>query len=255
MRLPNFKNVWGASRFTLHERRGVGIIAVLLIVSVLSLMGGVIAMFVATGSVAKTNDLAKEQSFGLIHAGFEYALERIDGGFDPNGDTRTLGNGTFTINYTPGSFITVNSSVAAMQGTSGPSFRINAPAGGGAAACLVVDTASAVLGGSGNRDILEITLRNNCQSGSITIASMTLAWTPTSSATVRRIRINGSDVYNSGSGTANGVLINTTDVTIPTCTTYALNFIRFSTGMTGKTFTITFTMTDATTKVVTVGPL
>lgn len=235
--------------------QGVGIIAILLIVSVLSLMGGVITMLVATGSVAKTNDLVKEQSFALVNAGLEYAFERIDGGANPNGETRNLGNGSFTISYTPGSTVTVNTSVSAMQGTANSSFSVTAPSGGGgAAACLVVDTAAASIGGGGNKDLLGITLRNNCQGVSITIASMTVAWTPLTSATVRTIRINGSNVYNSPSGTASGVPINITDVTIPTCTTQNLDFIRFSANMSGKTFTITFTMSDATTKVVTTGP-
>lgn len=244
-----------ARRMTHHARRGVGIIAILLIVSVLSLMGGVITMLVATGSVAKTNDLVKEQSFALVNAGLEYAFERIDGGANPNGETRNLGNGSFTISYAPGGTVSVNSSVSAMQGMANPSFSVTAPSGGGgAAACLVVDTTAADVAGAGNKDLLGITLRNNCQSTAITIASMTVAWVSSSSATVRVIRINGSDVYNNSTGTANGVPINITDVTIPTCTTRNLNFIRFSANMTGKTFTITFTMTDATTKVVTTGP-
>lgn len=212
-------------------------------------------MLVATGSVAKTNDLVKEQSFALVNAGLEYAFMRINGGFDPNGDTRTLGNGSFTVSYTPGGTVSVNSSVSAVQGTASPTFSVTAPSSGSAAACLVVDTSAASVGGGGNKDLLGITIRNNCQGVSITITEMTVAWAPLTSATVRTIRINGSNVYNSPSGTASGVPINITDVAIPACTTRNIDFIRFSANMSGKTFTVTFTMSDATTKVVTVGPL
>ena len=45
--------------------KGVGIVAVVMIVAVLSVMGAVVTLLVATGAISKTKDLVREQSFGL----------------------------------------------------------------------------------------------------------------------------------------------------------------------------------------------
>lgn len=124
---------------------------------------------------------------------------------------------------------------------------------------LIVDKSAYALGGTGSRDILGLTLAN---SGLVplTIDKMTVSWTGNSTRTMIGIRIGSTTVWsNTGPGTplaaqSSGGTVDIQDVTIPiggALITTPVTFIRFSGSMTGSTFTITFTMSDGSTKVVT----
>lgn len=230
------------------KNKGMGIVGVLLIIVLLSAMGGVIAMLVATGSVAKTNELVREQAKSLIDAGFEYALKQIDSGANPDGQTRNLGKGQFTVGYDTGTgTITVNSSVSGLEGASTPNYSIQGPVGGSMGDCLVVTTSGAYL--SASKLILQgITIRNNCLAP-VTIASMTTSWTPSMMEQLSSITINGNIVYGPPqSPLLSGAIADITDVTIPNCTTIPLTNITFNSSMDNKNFTLLFTMSDGTTK-------
>ena len=229
-------------------KRGVGLVAVVIIMAVLSVIGAAVSLLVATGAVSKTDELARDQAFGLIHGGFEYAFKRIDDGADPNGNTRNLGAGSFTVTYTPGSLVTIASTVSAMQGNASQNFSVTAPSGGNAS-CLVVNTAGAFWENS-NRRIAGMTVQNTCAIP-ITINGMTVGWNnalPSQKTT--RIRINNGNEYNRPAAQAATSCTAATPFTsriIPATTTYTLT-IEFNTARNGKLFTIIFYMTDGTTK-------
>ncbi len=130
------------------------------------------------------------------------------------------------------------------------SFSVSSVAGGGgggAASLLQINATGSSLGGSGSRDILGITLTNTSPSSSIRLDYFTISVTG-GSKTLDQMRINGSDVWttNTSIGTT-PVTLNMNNVTIPASTTRALNFIRWTSGMSGRIVTLSFIMSDATT--------
>lgn len=227
--------------------RGVGIVAVMLIVMVLTLMGGVIASIVASGALGRTNDLVRERSFALVHAGFEYALKRISEGANPDGQMKTLAGGQFTVGYQAGGLITVTSDVTALQGHANPSFSIQGPdAQGSMGQCLVVNTSGWYLSNV-NKDLSGLTLQNNCQTP-ITIASMVVSWNPANNRRLRQVRIASSTIYSSSTGVLSGTPVNVTNYTISNCTTHVLSYLRFDNAVTNTNFTIQFIMSDGSSK-------
>ena len=231
-----------ARRSSAGGQRGVGIVAVMMIVVALSLMGAVITMLVATGAVAKTNDLVREQAFYLANAGFEYALMRQSQGLDSNG-TYNLGNGTFTIDYAQGGLITVSSSVNSMMGASAQTYTIQGPPKQSMGDCLVIGTSGAKLA-SGNTQLTGVTLKNQCSSP-ITIASMTVSWSPAISERMTQISIASATVYNNSSGLSSGSAADITDKTIAAGSTVSLDAVTFNGSVNGKNFTLLFSMSDA----------
>jgi phage tail sheath gpL-like len=117
---------------------------------------------------------------------------------------------------------------------------------------LIVGTSTAVLANS-NLDVTGITL-TNATSSAITVGKMTVTWT-NAARKISQILINGTTVWSSvGPGTPtstqlSGVLLDIQDIVLAAATTTPLTRLRFDGAMTGNTFTITFTMGDATTKV------
>ncbi len=232
-----------------NNSRGIGIVAVMIIVVMLSLIGGVIATVVATGSVAKTNDLVREQAFGLVQAGLEYALKRLDDGADPDGDTRYLGRGQFTVDYNSETgVIIIHSNVSGLQAASSPSFSIQGPTSGNMADCLTVDVSGAYLQSWSLDRLRGLTLQNTCN-GDVTITSMTVSWSPDSGERMTQIRIEGDNVYTiSQPALRSGVFADIIDTVIPACSSFSLDWIRFNSNMDNKNFTLVFTMSDGTTK-------
>ncbi len=227
--------------------RGVGIVAVMLIVMVLTLMGGVIATIVASGALGRTNDLVRERSFALVHAGFEYALKRISEGVNPDGQVKALAGGEFTVGYQGSGLITVTSDVTSLQGQANPTFTIQGPTSQGSMGnCLVVSTSGWYLSNV-NKDLNGLTLRNGCQVP-ITVASMVVSWNPAGTRRLLQVRIQNSTVFNLSQGIPSGSLADIADHAIPACTTHALTHLRFDGAMTGTNFTIQFNMLDGTSR-------
>lgn len=230
------------------SQKGVGIVAVILIVAMLSLMGLTITTLVATGSVSKTNDLVREQAFGLAQAGLEFALMRIQEGVNPDGYTRNLGNGQFTVNYDPSGVITVHPLVSALYGSAAPTFAIQGPAASGTLlnSCLVVDTATALIGGAGDNTLSGITMLNNCLAA-LNITGMSMDWRPDLTANYTEIVMGGTSVW-SGTGGQNTVVNFDTPYNIAECTTVPLTSISYSANMSGENFDLYFLLSDGSTK-------
>ena len=116
---------------------------------------------------------------------------------------------------------------------------------------LVVSTSSSSVGGGGNRYLYGLTVNNN-GSSTITWTSAIVSWSPNGSEKMQRIRVDNSNVWTNWSGLNSGSTADISDVAINASQTLNVNFLRFSTNMTSKAFTIQFIMNDASVK--TVGP-
>ncbi|MFH1830843.1 MAG: hypothetical protein ABH871_08740 [Pseudomonadota bacterium] len=232
---------------SLKNSRGVGIVAVLLIVLLLSLIGGVVITFVAAGAVSKTNDLVREQALGLITAGFEYSLKRMQEGFDPNGDVKTLGNGQFMVDYDGGTgVITITSDVSAMQAHANPQFAIQGPTSSNMADCLKVKVGDRYLSNF-NKRLRGITLQNTCNAP-VTVTGMTVSWGPIGSEYMSCIRLGGTDVYNDSLGVPSGTTVNITNHIISPCSSHHLDYVNFTLPVPDSNFSLQFHMIDDTTK-------
>ena len=120
-----------------------------------------------------------------------------------------------------------------------------------AADLLMVNTATAATGGSGNSDIRNLSIQNATNSNTVTIARMIISWN--NSRTLRIIRINGGNRWTGNlSSPANA---NITDFTLNTTpTVYAVNYLRFSGNMNGAKISVQFIMTDGLSKTLEVFP-
>lgn len=117
---------------------------------------------------------------------------------------------------------------------------------------LVVNILGAIIsGGQGDR-LAGITLENT-SSSDLTIDRMTISWSGGSATNFTRIRIDNNNVWTTSA--ANGTEVDITDIIIPAGTTYDLTEIRFDDAILGSTISITFTISDGSTKTVNVIPL
>lgn len=121
--------------------------------------------------------------------------------------------------------------------------------------CLTVNTASAARGGTGNVDLVGITLQNSC-SADIGITALTVSWSADATRRTTEISIDSVIRFTSGSGNASGVQADfgTNDVYRQDgLGTFALNYIRFNIAILGgQSFTLDFAMADGTTNTTTV---
>jgi hypothetical protein len=132
-------------------------------------------------------------------------------------------------------------------GDSNNTFRITSVAaggGGGQSAALVIDARSAALA-SGNRNIVNDTVRNNSASA-ITVNQATITWTKTPK-TLQELVVNGV-IWWSGSASSSPAVISIANRTIPANTTYPITRIRFNSSVAGDSgVTISFRFSDNTT--------
>ncbi len=205
---------------------GIVLLAVLMLI-----VFGTIAIFGLTRFVIQREGQSLERrynisSFNHSQAGIHYSIFNYR-----NRDLTTQGSfvrGTF-------SFVT------------GFSFSV----GGNMANFLMVNTNAAAAGGAGNVDLLNLRIQNAQRSNAVVIASMNVTWTGGTNLTI--IRINATNVWTGSS--ASPATCDITDFTLNTTPTeYAVNYLRFSGSMVGQTVTITFNMTDGTSRTVTALP-
>ena len=109
---------------------------------------------------------------------------------------------------------------------------------------LSVDISAANIAGSGDIDLMGITITNTGTS-TITWDRVVVSWSPTSPARrLQRIDVAGSTVWTGN--VASGSNQNMTDVPLTAGQTQAIDFFRFNGDMSGRTFTIRFVMGDGT---------
>lgn len=218
-----------------------------MMMTTLAVMGMAVTYFVATGAVSKTNELAREQAFGLVQAGFEYALMQANSGTNPNGHVRNLGQGQFSVQYQDTGLITITSSVNSMQGTASLSYSIQGPPIGSMKDCLIVDVSGANLSGGGT--ILQgLTVRNNCN-GIINISGMTVTWNPAVGERMTGITIGGTAVYANPTGVTSGTAVTFgSPYAMSACGAAIAMSITFNSSMVGRNFTLLYTMSDSSSR-------
>ena len=108
--------------------------------------------------------------------------------------------------------------------------------------CLLIDDLSVTIGGPSNTELQDIVLKRSCLNA-VTIDKMTVSWTPDLFEKVRRVTIQGVDVYDDFDGAASGEQFDIDDSTISTSA--VIDAIAFSSDMSGKTFVITLHFTDS----------
>jgi hypothetical protein len=125
-----------------------------------------------------------------------------------------------------------------------------------AAQSLTISTTSAAIGGAGNKELQGITIQNTGDAD-ITIDKITVTWS--NGQDIEEIDIDGSDAWkHNGAGDPAGRQPTGTELDIVDQVLVSggaaldMDKIKFDGDMTGDTFTITFTMSDATTKQTTV---
>lgn len=228
------------------SKKGFTTLAALLTLLSLMAMGGVIAFLAASGQESRINHLTSVQAFYVTQAGIEYALrKKYEGGSDVISPAVNFGEGSFQSSKS-GIILTVTGTV----GNAVRSYKIDSPT---ESDCFDVDVNSANLVDDDTR-ITNILTRKSCGS-SITIDKMTLTWEnliPV--ATLIKIRIENSNVYNDPSGgTTTGNEIDITNYTIDNEATHVITFIEWNNAIDASGIVnITFTMTDDSTKTVTV---
>ena len=134
--------------------------------------------------------------------------------------------------------------------------------GGGGSTCgtqaddLSVDISGANIGGGGNKELRGVTVENTDTSGScdITIDKITLTWT--NGQLIEEIKIEGTRIFkHNNEGTPDGkqptgTELDVVDYIISSGNTDTIDKFKFNGNMTGDTFTITFTMGDGSTEVI-----
>jgi len=205
----------------IKKRRGIALIAAIMLIVFIST--AVLALSVFIVSWYKQID-AEEREARCIYnamAGVNYAI------WNYRANSSALTNGTSNID-------------------ANNSFTVSTVSGGGAAANLVINATASSLSGNG-RDVLNVTLTNNSLASSITLAQV-IIYIDSGTKILDAIRINNSNVWtnNTNIGTT-PVTLNMTDVVIPANTTRAVNRIRWTTSMAGRTVYWRFIMSDAST--------
>lgn len=233
-------------RFSEKGQRGFTVLGVLIAIGILSAMGAGMAVMIATNQSTRTQQLYMDQAFYNSQAGLEFALGQIlDSGSSSTSFSRDFGGETIAVTRAS-NLIEVSTS----KWQASANYSITDPNPPTAAACLDVDQSSKAVS---TVNVTGLVLSRNAScTDSLTIQTMTLTWQPDNSETIRRIRIDGSNVYNSGTGQASGTTVDITDKTISDYSNHTINFLRWNTTITNHDFILVFNMSDGSSKTVNV---
>lgn len=219
--------------------RGVSIIGTLFTLIILGVMGAALVSLVATDQESRMKLIHRERAFYAMQAGLEWALREIKEGGYPVQTFKSLGtNATFTVAITPATR-TITS-----QGASGPVVNTHSITTSQLGSdCLTIDVRHAAAGGAGNNELRGVTVTKTCLNA-VSIDALTLSWSPNAAERVRAVSIGGVEVYNDATGTLSGTSTNITDKKITVSSDVAIDYIRLSASVVGKTFNLTLGLTD-----------
>ncbi len=210
----------------IKNKKGLALIATVMLIvfvsiAVLGLTTFIVQWFKQLDAQERQSRCVYNAMSGVNYAIYRYRVDATlaSGPFDVGGDA----NNNFTLSTT----------------SSG---------GGGAAANLVINATASSRGGSGNKDILGVTLTNTSLTSSIILDQMVM-YVSNSSESLDQIRINNVTVRNSKDtiDTTSRTLDLTTNVTIPANTTITINYIRFTNSFDPTSLYLGFIMTDLST--------
>ena len=227
------------------SQRGISIIAAVFTLIILGIFGVAVVSLVSTEHELRAGQLSEDWAFYNVQAGLEFAIREIDQGGYPIVSDKTFGKGTFSVvvNYDEISQreIVVTGKIGLIQKEHQISYT---PFG---ADCLDVNSVAAVLSGLGNTDLVGVTLQKICNDA-LTIDKIIISWEVNAGEKVTQVSIGSIDVWIDPLGVASGSIIDIVDTKLDTAAVYPLNFIRFTSDMSGVTMTIQFIMTDSSIK-------
>lgn len=223
------------SKYLFRDSRGMSIIGTMLTLIVLGVMGATIVGLVATEQETRKLCLWRERAFYSVQAGLEYVLREINQGGYPIVTDKQFADATFTSSIDP------DPRKITVTGEAGDAARTHSITTDLLAKdCAAINASGAALGGSYQNELTGIVVNQTCLMA-VNMDKMTISWTP-SYGTVRRIRINGQDVYDESVGLESGQQIDITDsrfsVQVP------INTIVFSNSMADTSIDIAITFTD-----------
>lgn len=227
---------------TTFNDRGISTIAAALTLLILAAMGAVLTYMVAAGSVGRMNHLSGSQALYVTMAGIEYGVKKVYEQEDENVPSPgiSFGEGSFIVSRS-GRTITVT-------GTVGDAVRVYSVDSPTEADCTVIDTSSINLTHGGKR-IQGVNFRKICLT-STTVDKMQLSWVPDNGEKIKQIKIENTTVYTNPLGASSGTLLETTDYTSTTGNNNVINWFEFSADIEGKEITLSFIMSDESTKTV-----
>ncbi|HPW45608.1 MAG TPA: hypothetical protein PKU96_04475 [bacterium] len=220
--------------------KGVSIIGTLFTLIILGVLGAALVALVSMDQESRMKSIKREYAFYAVQAAFEYALREIKEGGYPIVNNKVLGQAKFTTGIAPlQRKITAVGVASDVQRTH--SITTDLLAGD----CAEIDISGAVVGGSSGNELQNVVIDKTCLNA-INIDKMTFSISPNLGETVRGIRIDGIDVYDDMSGISSGSPIDILDYRITGSA--VVNFIKFSSGISGKTIDISVTFTDSSAK-------
>ncbi|MBT3182321.1 MAG: hypothetical protein HN337_07440 [Deltaproteobacteria bacterium] len=224
----------------LMNERGISIIGTIFTLIILGVLGTALVAMVSMDQESRMRSIKREYSFYAVQAGFEYALREIKEGGYPLAQNKALDDASFTnaLDCASRKITVVGSSDDTSKTHSITTSQVSSD-------CLTINTAGASVGGASGNEIHGLVLTKTCLNA-VTVDQITLVWTPEAGETVRLVRIGGVDVYDDFTGVASGVPVDITDTKITGSS--SIDYIRFSSGISGTSVTMTCTMSDSCTK-------
>ncbi len=219
------------------NRRGVSIIGTVFTLIILGVMGAALVAIVAMDQESRMVSIRRERAFYAVQAGLEYALREIKEGGYPIVANTAIGEASFTTTIDAGAH---RITVVGAEGTNRRTHSITTSLLAGD--CAAIDVSGASVGGIGNDEVQNILITQSCLNA-VRLESMTLSWVSDVGERLRRVQIDGINVYDDPFGIASGETVDVEDVRIVGAAT--INAIEFSSSVTGKTVSITLTFTDA----------
>lgn len=236
MSIVNPKTIMTLLRVSGNDR-GISIIGTVFTLIILGVLGAALISLVAMEQESRMRSIHREYGFYAVQAGFEYALREIKEGGYPIVTDKALEHGAFTT--------AIDASLRKITaiGIAGDvrrTYSITTDLLG--MDCMRVDTSGVVVGGPSGNQLQNISLTKECLNA-VTIDAMTFEWTPDLGEEIRRIRINGVDVYDDLNGASSGDVIDIADTRI--VGTAVIEVVEFNAGISGKNLTLALTFTDS----------
>jgi hypothetical protein len=228
--------------------KGFIALGVVFCMGILSVLSFALANYTASNQATRNNQFYMDQAFASAHAAFEYAMRQIKVEGNPSSIPVRHFADTTLAPIRAGTKV----SVATSKSIASNSFSITDPTPPGQANCLLVDVSGANWSNS-HKTLTGITFaRDPSCSSTLTITSMKISWTPVGSQDIILIQINsiiGFEYYNPISNLGSGSTFPfTVPYSISSNTTRYLRQIIWDSSTSNTITTLTFIMSDGSTK-------
>lgn len=170
--------------------KGSTLIGALLLVMLLGFLGSSLVQLGSTGTSNSSNIMQGYQALYVGHAGLEYAKRRTDYGYDPDGESRNLGKGTFTITTDP------MAGLVTVLGQVGNAKRIQSITTTFSTNCAQLDTTDAYMD---NHTLFGIKIVKVCNAEAILTHMLFDCQNPDPRTRVKLINLENTTIYNPGS--------------------------------------------------------